>query len=78
MMQYVTCAKFSLFAPKQGKKIPNIFEMQNINSFLYETKTQKNTKITNNIVPFHSTKLNNVQNCHRDGHYWTLYLVHLN
>jgi hypothetical protein len=72
MMQYVKCDKFSSFAPKQGKKIPSIFEMQNINSFLYETKTKKNTKITNNIVPFHSTKMNNVQNCHRDGHYWTL------
>jgi hypothetical protein len=77
MMQYVTC-EFSLFAPKQGKNNSNIFEMKKINSLLYETKTQKNTKITNNIVPFHSTEINNVQNCHRDGHYWTLYLVHLN
>ncbi len=76
-MQYVTCDKFSLFAPKQGKKTPNISEMQNINSFLYETKTQKNTKITNNIVPLHPTKMNNVQNCHRDGHYWILSVVHL-
>ncbi len=62
---------------KTRKKIPNISEMQNINSFLYETKTQKNTKITNNTVPFHSTKMNNVQNCHKYGRYRTLYLVHL-
>jgi hypothetical protein len=60
IMTCVTCDKISLFAPKQGKTIPNFFGMQNIISFLYETKTQKNIKITNNIVPLHSTKMNKI------------------
>jgi hypothetical protein len=50
MMQCVTCNKFSLFAPrlkaleKQGEtnilveqeKFPNVLEVKDINSFLYE------------------------------------------
>ncbi len=52
MVQCIMCNKFSLFAPKlksirkQGKykypckarKIPNVLEVRNINSFVYEIK----------------------------------------
>jgi hypothetical protein len=59
---------FSLFALKQGIKIPNIFEMRKINSFLYEIKTQRFQ-----IILFHSIQQKlTLSKIVLDGHCWTV------
>jgi hypothetical protein len=56
-MQCVTCNNFFLVAPRIENKFLNIFELQDTNSILYEFQTLNDTKITKDIIPFHSTKM---------------------
>ncbi len=55
MVQCITCNKFSWFAPRlkalenkgntnilcKARKIPNVLEVRNINSFVYEIKDEQ-------------------------------------
>jgi len=51
-----------LHQDKEKIKISNIFEMQDINLFLYEIKAWKTKRLQKkkkNIVPFHSIEMQN-------------------
>jgi hypothetical protein len=51
-VQHVIKYPYLLKKKKKNLKSPNVFDAQN--SIIYETEMWKNTKVTHDIIPFHS------------------------
>jgi hypothetical protein len=52
MMQYVTCDKFSLFAPKQGKKFQIFMKCKTLIHFYMKLRHKRTQRLQ--IILFHS------------------------